>query len=1323
MKKKFLAKRLLAIALSATMTATMVPTSVFAVTGSQVAMDGTYESDTVQVVQNEKAKNNEDSWKEYSITAKVIVSDGKFSDITVNTGSGYDPGNDSYFTKATTGDNGVVTKLKGKAATQASVDELVDAVSNATCTRVAVKSAIKNALSKASEVANKTELASAITAAEKLTQGSYTDDSWTSFQSALTNAKAVNENAKATQSEVDAAKTSLTTAQGNLTLDEYVYGYAGLTWAEYWANESVYKATNTSSSDELDSKGETDKGGFDVVTRATTNHGLHRGSFQCITTIYCTDGTSYGLASWASDGKSFVTTGGKTVGYSKGTLTTDDGKTHTLSNYKVYGLKYVPVKVKSSDLDAFKAKYTFVENGSTLAGGYSENKLNAYSVTAAVDSKTNGLKTVTKNGDSFSFSAAAAGTTSGIKDQALKTVDSSKVKTNVKDGDGSYGEFLRVDLEGEYGDLGSNLQSVTWTYYGNDSTRSNALRTYGTKFAADNWMHKSMSIQLGLTDSVRCQLPEGTDGTGYWSITVHALGYADYTTNFEVKTENIAVPKPATKANVESLQALYDKGVALIKGNYSTNSWNSFETELKETKELLDKKGNVKDEVSKDKSGNEIHTYTYPDITNAAVLTQIQHLQSAIDALVRTAPSAGDYILMNIPYDEFYKAELSNNDTKVDVFTSATINKTRTGSLAGGSYHKLTNKTNADGTTSIEKSEILGITYWVYVTEDAADKIDWSKYTQIKDSDKLDITVTNRGQTSTTTYIGKDALFEADTYSYYILGSKDELGDAVPANYKELTLGTDNAFAFSKVKGADAKVINESEAELSTSSSYGDYELDLSESTKNAIGSDATVYGVVINTKEGTSYGLRHLENIWRMTDLAWCSTTRIEKVHNCPTSYEHYASLMGQSITSLTYYTSNGIFDVQLNNAIKVPVKVKGSQVSIAGANLSDANAKVSVSVTVPSDYAYADSLASALSKQGFTLGSLSSTSVADANGNVTYKYDNVAVNRLSVTNGKYSVTVSDKNDKYADETASFIMSTDNVSVEYNGSHRTPALVAKDGAASNALSKYVGYITNVNVNGKDYSASGRGATKLFNNDGTLITSAKPFAEGNEFEITVTADSYNTPVTLKYVKAADYSALETAIADAEALVESDYTVASWAAAKDSIAEALASAKETDADTDYAYNEQKNVDEVTTALTDALALLAKVADKTALETAISAAEALTESDYTDSSWKTLAAALDSAKKAFAADYSVDDQSKVDAVTDALNKAIAALEKPKAAETSTTTTSTSTDATKTVKTPTKVTKTNDTNSVLVFSAVAGAAALLAIAELLRRKKFSK
>ena len=108
-----------------------------------------------------------------------------------------------------------------------------------------------------------------------------------------------------------------------------------------------------------------------------------------------------------------------------------------------------------------------------------------------------------------------------------------------------------MDLNGDdYSALGDKMQAVKWTYYGNDSTRTKALASYGTKFAADNWMHKSNGIQLGLTDSIRCQLPENTDGTGYWSLTVYALGYEDYTVNFEATKDNIVSKKASVKNNL-----------------------------------------------------------------------------------------------------------------------------------------------------------------------------------------------------------------------------------------------------------------------------------------------------------------------------------------------------------------------------------------------------------------------------------------------------------------------------------------------------------------------------------------------------------------------------------------------------------------------------------------------------------------------------------------------------------------------------------------------------------------------------------------------------
>ena len=407
---------------------------------------------------------------------------------------------------------------------------------------------------------------------------------------------------------------------------DYTYVYAGLSWEEYWNAEGVYNASNTQSSDVKDDHGEYDKGGFDTVSRATYNHGLHRGSFQCEAVIFDTEGKTYDVAYWTSEDKAVklvLTDGSKCTYNSKAkTLTFADGTTVTLDHYEVKGLKYVPVKVKTSDYEDFKSKYNVVENGGTLEGGYTENNLKAYSETAEVTADTNGLKEAVKETDgTYSFGARVNGTASGVKDSSLKKA--ADITVNLRSTDtqsnitGSYGEFLRVDLTGNYGDLGANLQAVKWTYYGQDSTRTNALATFGTKFAADNWMHKVHGIQLGLTDSYRCQLPEGTDGTGYWTVTVYALGYEDY--SFDIQTEkNNLYMGDEEEADTTKLAEAVNAAKALNEADYTKESWDAMQVELREAQDALSTPGSA-----------------------ASVAEATDHLNAAMAALVKVSTDDG----------------------------------------------------------------------------------------------------------------------------------------------------------------------------------------------------------------------------------------------------------------------------------------------------------------------------------------------------------------------------------------------------------------------------------------------------------------------------------------------------------------------------------------------------------------------------------------------------------------------------------------------------------------------------------------------------------
>ena len=364
------------------------------------------------------------------------------------------------------------------------------------------------------------------------------------------------------------------------TIPEYIYAYAAVPYDEYWKSEGVYLSGDNwaASNSEQDSRKEHDKGAFDAVSRATTNHGLHRGSFQQSVVVHGTkDGAAYDYhpVSW-EDGDNFVDADGKT--YNKNEI--------GITSYNIIGIKYVPVKVSTDDFADFCTKYTVTQNGETLQGGFSEINLNAYTAVAAVDSTTNGLKEVTlgtTNG--YTFGKRKTGTGSGIKGETLKTADKN-IKPEAKTYSGNFGEMLRVDLDNTqdatkyYGDLGGHMQTVVWKYYGNGE---DVLATYGTKFAADDWMHRTMGIQLGLTDSLRAKLPEGTDGTGKWEITVYALGYSDTTYTVNVTAKNLPnAVKPMTTEQRTRLEGLRDEAKKLLDVAADSNNLTKAEAALSE---------------------------------------------------------------------------------------------------------------------------------------------------------------------------------------------------------------------------------------------------------------------------------------------------------------------------------------------------------------------------------------------------------------------------------------------------------------------------------------------------------------------------------------------------------------------------------------------------------------------------------------------------------------------------------------------------------------------------------------------------------------------
>ena len=212
---------------------------------------------------------------------------------------------------------------------------------------------------------------------------------------------------------------------------------------------------------------------------------------------------------------------------------------------------------------------------------------------------------------------------------------------------------------------------------------------------------------------------------------------------------------------------------------------------------------------------------------------------------------------------------------------------------------------------------------------------------------------------------------------------------------------------------------------------------------------------------------------------------------------------------------------------------------------------------------------------------------------GNVlTYKSDS------SIKPGKYTLTVKDKNGKYADLKTTFILSTTDMPATYDADNKK--LTVAENSNKEAFNAYIGNITSVNVNGTDYAASGRGSVKIIDKDGTLVTDAAPFkdaAAGAEFKITVTSTGYTTPLTFTYkvpgetpapsedtTKQVSTDALEKAIKAADALKESDYTADSWKALQSALTEADTALKE--------KKDQDTVDKATEKLNKAISALVK-----------------------------------------------------------------------------------------------------------------------------------
>lgn len=135
------------------------------------------------------------------------------------------------------------------------------------------------------------------------------------------------------------------------------------------------------------------------------------------------------------------------------------------------------------------------------------------------------------------------------------------------------------------------------------------------------------------------------------------------------------------------------------------------------------------------------------------------------------------FALLNIPFAEFFKSETT--DGNFDALTSAT-QKVANGAMSYGTYHEPINEP--------KDAVARGITCPVKISKAVLESLNGTEITD--ESASFDLTISGRGA-STIRYSGKQNLFQAKDYSYYILNNS-------PAYYKEVNKENDK-IVFGKI--------------------------------------------------------------------------------------------------------------------------------------------------------------------------------------------------------------------------------------------------------------------------------------------------------------------------------------------------------------------------------------------------------------------------------------------------------------------------------------------------------------------------------------------
>ena len=500
------------------------------------------------------------------------------------------------------------------------------------------------------------------------------------------------------------------------------------------------------------------------------------------------------------------------------------------------------------------------------------------------------------------------------------------------------------------------------------------------------------------------------------------------------------------------------------------------------------------------------------------------------------------YVMMNIPYADFYASDEAIDTTTIDIVSSATASKwaSRTGTYYEEcSYDESTGTECELGCLNPGGGHILGVTYLVKLGT-AVDSLD-------------DVSTAFEEAVATTS----DAIATAGDYAYYAVVAGTDFaataddGTAEAAYYLEIeatssgpsgltthalstqapggTIEESYTYSLSEVmdyatqEAAVATELVDTDYTVETSTTYGDYQIDFGTDVEYEVTDSFanTIYGAAVYTTDGTGYALRQLENLWATSkhgmEFSWAFTEGYLQKNSNYMAYEHYVSMMGKSIESVTVYTSGGVYSISFGNAaddgttaaetLFVQTIYDADDFAVADGLTSDASVAVTLPAALPSDIEVVYSV------EGWDATTVNDGQLAIPSGTLP---------------GTYTLTLSDANGAYVAAEASFTLSTEQVVVTAElADDGALSLVAASGASEEDLANYLANISSVSVDGTSYSTSGRNSTTIVNSDGSIAldatvssgqgqdaTSSALFAESGTYTLVISADGY-ADVTLE----------------------------------------------------------------------------------------------------------------------------------------------------------------------------------------------------------------